>query len=126
MTKWIVAAVTLGILATMFVIGAVSTARTVHDRGVQLITGPSGRFGITTADKTGSMAFAALVCGLGCLGSVLAVARANKRTEDVSDNDRSNELEPGAWICPHCHEVNPGNFEECWKCRRNRQQGSSA
>jgi hypothetical protein len=31
-----------------------------------------------------------------------------------------------SWICPHCHEVNPGNFEECWKCRRNRQQGSSA
>jgi hypothetical protein len=22
------------------------------------------------------------------------------------------------WICPACHEENPGNFEECWKCNR--------
>lgn len=21
--------------------------------------------------------------------------------------------------CPHCGEVNPGNFELCWKCRRD-------
>jgi hypothetical protein len=24
------------------------------------------------------------------------------------------------WICPTCHEENPGNFEECWKCQRLR------
>jgi hypothetical protein len=21
-----------------------------------------------------------------------------------------------AWTCPNCHEENPGNFNECWKC----------
>lgn len=21
-----------------------------------------------------------------------------------------------AWICPHCHEKNPPNFELCWNC----------
>lgn len=26
----------------------------------------------------------------------------------------------GPWICPHCHEENPGNFEECWKCLKFR------
>ena len=25
-----------------------------------------------------------------------------------------------SWTCTHCHEDNPGNFEECWKCQRNR------
>jgi hypothetical protein len=25
-----------------------------------------------------------------------------------------------SWMCAHCHEENPGNFEECWKCQRNR------
>ena len=24
------------------------------------------------------------------------------------------------WTCPHCHEENPGNFEECWKCQKFR------
>jgi hypothetical protein len=25
-----------------------------------------------------------------------------------------------SWTCAHCHEENPGNFEEYWKCQRNR------
>jgi hypothetical protein len=24
------------------------------------------------------------------------------------------------WVCPECHEQNPGNFDECWKCLRDR------
>jgi hypothetical protein len=27
-----------------------------------------------------------------------------------------------SWICPHCHESNPGNFDECWKCQRIRTE----
>jgi hypothetical protein len=33
------------------------------------------------------------------------------------------EIRGGAdpsWICPHCHEDNPENFEECWKCLKFR------
>jgi H+/Cl- antiporter ClcA len=38
---------------------------------------------------------------------------------------RRNSLEPLAeelpgWTCPACHEENPANFEECWKCQRIR------
>lgn len=38
---------------------------------------------------------------------------------------RRNSPESGAgalpvWICPACHEENPGNFGECWKCQRLR------
>jgi len=33
-----------------------------------------------------------------------------------------------AWVCPKCHEENPGNFDECWKCQtwrtdENRDSG---
>ena len=27
------------------------------------------------------------------------------------------------WTCPSCHEVNPGNFEICWKCQAARPGG---
>jgi hypothetical protein len=32
-------------------------------------------------------------------------------------------VEPLGWTCPHCHEENPANFNECWKCQRIRQAG---
>jgi hypothetical protein len=35
------------------------------------------------------------------------------------------EKAPGpAWTCDHCHEENPGNFYECWKCQRMRSPKS--
>jgi hypothetical protein len=35
------------------------------------------------------------------------------------------EKPPGpAWLCAHCHEENPGNFGECWKCQRMRSPKS--
>jgi hypothetical protein len=120
MTKWIVAAIVFGFFASMFVIGALQSTSAVHEHGVQFITGRSRRSGNTTADRTGTMAFAAFICGLGCLGSVLAAARLGKRVENGGDDDSSKELDSGAWTCPHCHEKNPRNFGECWKCLKNR------
>jgi hypothetical protein len=29
----------------------------------------------------------------------------------------SPDLGKPAWVCPKCHEENPGNFDECWKCQ---------
>jgi hypothetical protein len=125
MTKWIAAAIFFAILGAMFVIGAFMSASAVHDYGVQLISGPSRRSGFTTADRTGSMAFAALISGLGCLGSVFAAVRARRRMEDADDDDLSKNLDSDAWTCPHCHERNPGNFEDCWKCQRVRTKDSA-
>lgn len=34
--------------------------------------------------------------------------------------NRQQKDPPPVWICPACHEENPGNFEECWKCNRIR------
>jgi hypothetical protein len=30
-----------------------------------------------------------------------------------------------AWVCPKCHEENPGNFDECWKCQTWRVEESN-
>jgi hypothetical protein len=39
----------------------------------------------------------------------------------AAQGDKTIEDDAGpSWTCPHCHEENPGNFEECWKCQRNR------
>lgn len=41
--------------------------------------------------------------------------------------DEEGEDDNGApWICPACHEENPGNFGECWKCQRIREVVTSA
>ena len=37
MTKWIVAAIAFGIFAAMFVLGALSSASSVYDHGVQSV-----------------------------------------------------------------------------------------
>lgn len=66
------------------------------------------------------MAFAAFISGLGCLGSIFAALRARNGVRDVDGAELSKESDSRAWTCPHCHETNPGNFEECWKCQRRR------
>jgi hypothetical protein len=42
-----------------------------------------------------------------------------ERSEAQDRAEIKDQPEP-SWICPNCHEENPGNFEECWKCQRNR------
>jgi hypothetical protein len=44
---------------------------------------------------------------------------ANKLAEEKKAPETIDNAGP-SWICPHCHEENPGNFEECWKCLRSR------
>jgi len=44
-------------------------------------------------------------------------------TVEGSVAENKPEIRGGAepsWNCPHCHEDNPGNFEECWKCLKFR------
>ena len=42
-----------------------------------------------------------------------------ERSEAQSSPEIKDDIAP-SWICPHCHESNPGNFEECWKCLKTR------
>ena len=118
--KWFFAAIVFAILAVSFGVASIADWHLVHNAGSQFLSSQSGRRGFTTFDQTYLMAGAALLCGIACLGSVVAifttrgdeVARAEKAGPDDFGGDR--------WICSNCHEANPGNFEECWKCQRNR------
>jgi hypothetical protein len=31
-----------------------------------------------------------------------------------------------SWLCPQCHEENPGNFNECWKRLKLREVAEDA
>jgi hypothetical protein len=42
-----------------------------------------------------------------------------ERSKAQSSSDITEDVGP-SWICPYCHESNPGNFEECWKCQKDR------
>jgi hypothetical protein len=44
---------------------------------------------------------------------------ANKQAEQRQAQETIENSGP-SWICPHCHEENPGNFDECWKCLKFR------
>jgi len=47
--------------------------------------------------------------------------RAQRMREERVD---ASDPDPGPpWTCSACHEENPGNFEECWKCQRLRADG---
>jgi hypothetical protein len=39
----------------------------------------------------------------------------------IEEYEQRKQEPPGVpWTCQHCREENPGNFELCWKCRRER------
>jgi hypothetical protein len=114
MTKWIFAAIVFGIFGTMFAIGSLTSANAVYSQPFLVLA--SSRHGTTTSDRASAMTGAAVVSGvlcLGCVGAALRARRAARRSR-VKDSDAR------AWTCAHCHEKNPENFEECWKCQRNR------
>ncbi len=43
--------------------------------------------------------------------------RARSEISEMENARRSEDLPDKS--CPHCKEANPGNFELCWKCRRD-------
>jgi hypothetical protein len=49
--------------------------------------------------------------------SLESVERSETQSKPESKGAAASE-----WICPNCHESNPGNFNECWKCMRVRAE----
>jgi hypothetical protein len=43
-------------------------------------------------------------------------ARREAMNEGLTKGEAATESGP-VWVCPKCHEENPGNFDECWKCQ---------
>lgn len=97
-----------------------NVSRPGHSHGYS-ISGVMGRYGMTSADPFGVLIFvsvifdAAFVIALfftfPSLGSWL-----QRKRDGIWPPPK--ERRPGPpWICPHCHEENPENFNECWKCQ---------
>jgi hypothetical protein len=95
---------------------------TFQTEGTHFLRSTSGRSGFTTFDHMiGLGVVAALfgLCFLGCLAGLLSSSDTEESGPEQSVVAGDSESGP-SWICPGCHEENPGNFEECWKCQRNR------
>jgi hypothetical protein len=120
MTKWRVATIAFGVLTAVFIAGSISSSNGIVGQDSLFLASASGKYGFTTTDRAGSMAFAAFICGCACLGSLAAGIRARRNATILNADRITRDSETSKWICPHCHEESPGNFEECWKCQKNR------
>ena len=49
-----------------------------------------------------------------------ASIESSKQALETSRSHQVKEDDGPSWICPGCHEENPGNFDECWKCPADR------
>jgi hypothetical protein len=84
------------------------------------------RGGFTTLDRPLFPLIGAVTCALGCLSSIAAVFVS--RGNDAQRQKTGGAVDFGAdsWVYSHCHESNPGNFDECWKCQHKRPRAKLA
>jgi len=57
------------------------------------------------------------------LSDALAKAQGQKNEDEEDKDDMLNAEAPvtgPAWKCPACGEDNPGNFQVCWKCEKEK------
>ena len=64
---------------------------------------------------------AALEANLKQLKAVQLRKEARSEAQNKPPEIKGDDAGP-SWTCPHCNESNPGNFNECWKCRRLRTE----
>jgi uncharacterized membrane protein YhaH (DUF805 family) len=88
------------------------------------IMGLMGKHGVTAADPLAAFFGLTMLLSLAFLVSAITLfPRLTGRARRWRDArwPPSAEKAPGPpWICANCHEENPGNFGECWKCQRVR------
>jgi uncharacterized membrane protein YhaH (DUF805 family) len=94
------------------------------------IMGLMGRHGVTAADPMNALLGMTVLVSAAFLVSAMAffpgLTGSVRRWRDARW-PASVEKSPGpSWTCEHCHEENPGNFYECWKCQRVRPPKSEA
>jgi hypothetical protein len=130
MAKWIFATVVFGIFAVLFALLYIRSLHGVEINGVQILYSPAAARNFTNAEYTAKLGIGALAFALGCLGSFVAIFAPRGGTQqldgDDAPSDDAEESSAASWICPHCGEKSPGNFEECWKCQRSRPAQKSA
>jgi uncharacterized membrane protein YhaH (DUF805 family) len=94
------------------------------------IMGLMGRRGVTAVDPMNALFGMTMLISAAFLVSATAffpgLTRSVRRWRDARWPPPIEKAPGPAWTCEHCHEENPGNFYECWKCQRMRPPKSEA
>jgi hypothetical protein len=92
-----------------------------------IVTSISHVRGTTTLLRVIECGAVALFCSLIFVGGIFVLfsRRDVEQLESPDGETAQAEVVAGLdavppWTCPACHEENPGNFDECCKCQRNR------
>jgi hypothetical protein len=81
---------------------------------------PKNSSGFTTLDRPIFLSIGAIICAFGCLGSIAAVFVSREDEAESKETGGPADFGADGWVCPHCQESNPGNFDECWECQHKR------
>lgn len=117
--KWIFAALFFGLLTAMFCV-MFSMGWDNHSAPVTFTASHAGQGGFTTLDRPVFLSILAVLCGLGCLGSIAAVFVSREDAAQSKETGGAGDFGADGWVCAYCQESNPGNFDECWKCQHKR------
>jgi hypothetical protein len=116
------AAIATGLLTVTFSVAAVASWDAFQAQGAKFLPIRRGS-GVTTLDHTAGLGALALLMGLVCAGSIGAFMSADNPSDTAESTDSGGDPDDGpSWTCAGCGEQNPANFEECWKCQRNRPE----
>jgi hypothetical protein len=116
------AAIIFGIGTVGFGLLFVGSWQRYQTAGSQFVS-DAGRHGFTTFDQMIGLGVLTIVCAL-VLASTLFARRGVAEAADTVSKDDANDA-ASSWICSSCHEQNPENFDECWKCHRGRPEEKS-
>jgi hypothetical protein len=111
-----------GVFAVGFGLGCFGTWEAYRTEGAHFLLIQSGRQGFTTFDHMIGLGAVTVLCGIAFAFSLVSLfsPKVGEPIESQPPKDAADSNAGPAWTCPGCGEENPGNFEECWKCQRNR------
>jgi hypothetical protein len=122
---WLVLVIVLGVVAVGMDVTLWNAARHGLPYGTTPIMGVVSRRGMTTADPMVVFSGMTVLFNALFVASVIAlfpsVGRWLKQTKDARWPPATKPKVGAPWICAHCHEENPANFGECWKCQQIRE-----
>jgi hypothetical protein len=127
---WLVLVIVLGVIAAGMDVTLWNTWHKGLPYGTTPIMGAVSRRGITTADPMAVFSSMTVLFNAMFLASFIALFPSvgmwvKRRKEALWPPAKETDVGP-SWICTHCHEQNPGNFGECWKCQRIRRREDEA
>ena len=127
---WLVLVIVLCIIAVGMDVTLWNTWRKGLPYGTTPIMGVVSRRGVTTTDPMTVFSYMTVLFNAMFLASFIAFFPSvgtwvKRKKEALWPPVKEADVGP-SWICAHCQEENPGNFDECWKCQRIRRREHKA